>query len=125
MTTEPSYGDWEPILIAAHYRFAAFDGLNRCNVREEDHHLVDRFATLADVFDNFVPHKQLWLHRARVPGAATTPFSPGAHIAEPCPWSGGGYSSSCPRLSEPARSVARCLTSRPHQGGRSGCDQWC
>ena len=50
---------WEPLLLAADYRFAAFDGLNRYYVRAEDEQLVPKLQVPANVFDDFVPWE--WL----------------------------------------------------------------
>jgi FkbM family methyltransferase len=53
-TRVPSWSPWEPLLLAAHYRFAWFDALNRFYVREEDAHLVEHLALPPNVFDDFV-----------------------------------------------------------------------
>lgn len=54
---EPSHQHWEPILTAAGYVFAAFDGLNRYYLRAEDSDLRSRLAVPANVFDDFVPYR--------------------------------------------------------------------
>jgi heptosyltransferase-2 len=51
----PCHDRWEDVLLAADYRFAYFDGLNRFYVRAEDGHLLERFAAPPNVFDGFVP----------------------------------------------------------------------
>jgi FkbM family methyltransferase len=45
MTSEPSWHDWEPFLIAQRYRFVLFDTLNRFYVAEEHPEIMDRFPT--------------------------------------------------------------------------------
>jgi FkbM family methyltransferase len=56
-TTTPSYQEWEPLLLAQGYLFAAFNGLNRFYLREDLRDRLDRFATPVNVFDKFVPHE--------------------------------------------------------------------
>lgn len=49
---------WEPLLIAADYRFAAFDGINRYYVRvEEADPLLPRFSPPVNVLDDFIPYR--------------------------------------------------------------------
>lgn len=49
---------WEPLLLAANYQFAAFDGLNRYYVRaEEAEALTPRFSPPVNVLDNFMPYR--------------------------------------------------------------------
>ncbi|MFO0928003.1 MAG: FkbM family methyltransferase [Gemmataceae bacterium] len=55
LTTTSVHDRWEPILLAADYQFAIFDGLNRYYVRREDSHLGEILATPVNVFDNFLP----------------------------------------------------------------------
>jgi FkbM family methyltransferase len=45
MTSEPSWRDWEPFLIAQRYRFVLFDTLNRFYVAEEHPEIMRRFPT--------------------------------------------------------------------------------
>jgi FkbM family methyltransferase len=45
MTSEPSWRDWEPFLIAQRYRFVLFDTLNRFYVAEEHPEIMGRFPT--------------------------------------------------------------------------------
>jgi FkbM family methyltransferase len=45
MTSEPSWRDWEPFLIAQRYRLALFDTLNRFYVAEEHPDIMGRFPT--------------------------------------------------------------------------------
>ncbi len=61
-TTTPSQQDWEPILLAQGYLFAAFNGLNRFYVREDLRDRLDRLATPVNVLDNFVPHEVVVQH---------------------------------------------------------------
>ena len=44
LTGIASYSDWEPLLLAAGYRFAHDDGLNRYYVSDEHAELAERFA---------------------------------------------------------------------------------
>jgi len=52
-TNIPSYEHWEPLLLAADYLFAFFDGLNRYYVRTEDRPLLPLLGVPANVFDEF------------------------------------------------------------------------
>ncbi|MFN2607038.1 MAG: FkbM family methyltransferase [Acidimicrobiales bacterium] len=56
-TTIPTHDEWEPILLDAGYLFAAFDGLNRYYVREEDRQLLPALATPVNVTDDYVSYK--------------------------------------------------------------------
>lgn len=56
-TLIPSHDQWEHLLIGADYRFAAFDGLNRFYVRQEDADLLPALASPVNVCDDFVPFK--------------------------------------------------------------------
>jgi FkbM family methyltransferase len=57
-TTNPTHGLWEHVLLGARYSFAAFDGLNRYYVREEDAQLAAGLAAPVNVTDDFVPYEQ-------------------------------------------------------------------
>jgi FkbM family methyltransferase len=59
-STSTNHGMWEPILLAADYRFAAFDGLNRYYVRAEDAALAEVLALAPNVFDDYGP-ADVWL----------------------------------------------------------------
>jgi FkbM family methyltransferase len=59
----PNHESWEPLVLAADYRYATFDGLNRYYVRSEDADLVPLLQTPANVFDDYVPHEQRRLER--------------------------------------------------------------
>ena len=55
LSTEPNYAEWEPILLAADYRFAWSDGLNRFYVAAEKcADLLPAFSAPPNVFDNFI-----------------------------------------------------------------------
>lgn len=45
VTSEPTWQDWEPFLIAQGYRFTLFDTLNRFYVAEEHPEILERFPT--------------------------------------------------------------------------------
>lgn len=51
----PTHYEWEPLLLAADYLFALFDGLNRFYVRAEDRDLLPVLGYPACVFDDYVP----------------------------------------------------------------------
>jgi FkbM family methyltransferase len=53
-TKEPSHEAWEPIVLDAHYVFAAFDGLNRFYVDRAREDLVPALAYPICVLDDFV-----------------------------------------------------------------------
>jgi FkbM family methyltransferase len=59
-TSIPSFDDWEPLLLAADYLFAFFDGLNRYYVRAEDRELIPLLAVPANVFDEFESYDHHW-----------------------------------------------------------------
>jgi FkbM family methyltransferase len=48
---EPSHAEWEPLVLAAGYHFALFDGLNRFYVADEKRELLPVVAAPANVFD--------------------------------------------------------------------------
>ena len=54
---------WEPLLLAANYLFAAFDGINRYYLRAEDRHLLPSFAAPVNVLDEFIPYRYHRLHQ--------------------------------------------------------------
>jgi FkbM family methyltransferase len=53
----PNHGTWEPLVLAADYRYATFDGLNRYYVRAEDAHLVPLLEVPVNLFDYYVPYE--------------------------------------------------------------------
>jgi FkbM family methyltransferase len=54
LTHEPAYFTWEPILLAAGYEFAAFDGINRFYVGREHRHLAPALAYPVSALDGYV-----------------------------------------------------------------------
>ena len=58
----PNHEPWEPLVLAADYQFAAFDGLNRYYVRAEDAHFV---AVLQVPVDEFITYDRI-RERARL-----------------------------------------------------------
>lgn len=53
----PSYAEWEPILLAADYTFAYFDGLNRFYVAREHPELLEPIRQPPSVFDQYISHE--------------------------------------------------------------------
>ncbi len=54
LSQEPTYRDWESILLQSDYRFAWFDGLNRFYIADERwEELSPAFAAPPNVFDDF------------------------------------------------------------------------
>jgi hypothetical protein len=49
---------WEPMVLAANYEFATFDGLNRYYVRAEDRELASVLTLPPNVFDDYIPFEQ-------------------------------------------------------------------
>ncbi|WP_158879940.1 FkbM family methyltransferase [Amycolatopsis anabasis] len=49
----PAHAEWEPILTAAGYRCALFDGLNRFYAQAGDEEALARLAAPANVFDEY------------------------------------------------------------------------
>jgi FkbM family methyltransferase len=56
LDTVLTHDRWEALLLRAGYSFAAFDGLNRYYVRDEERGLAEALAAPICVLDNFVPH---------------------------------------------------------------------
>lgn len=54
-STEPTHERWESIILNQGYSFAAFDGLNRYYVRNEDAPLADKLALAPNAFDDYIP----------------------------------------------------------------------
>lgn len=61
--TIPTHDQWEPLLLAAHYRFATFDGLNRYYLREENAHQIPLLQVPVNVHDRFVTHDFIEMRR--------------------------------------------------------------
>lgn len=59
----PNHESWEPLVLAADYRYATFDGLNRYYVRDEDAELVPLLQTPVNVFDDHILYEQRRLER--------------------------------------------------------------
>jgi hypothetical protein len=79
---------WEPILFAAEYCYATFDGINRYYVRGEDRHLADALRTPVNYLDDFIPYAALGVLglddlvlRARAEGVGPRSFRAGIHVA--------------------------------------------
>jgi FkbM family methyltransferase len=53
---------WEPMILAAHYHFAAFDGLNRYYVRSEDRELLKAFDAPVHSLDDYISYQ----HQSRI-----------------------------------------------------------
>jgi FkbM family methyltransferase len=60
--------DWEHQLLAANYRFALFDGLNRYYVRGEEPQLLSAFEVPLNVLDDFISYR----HQTIMDGQART-----------------------------------------------------
>ncbi len=52
-TSVASHGEWEPLLLAADYTFAYFDGVNRFYLANEHADLKKHFAVPPNTFDDF------------------------------------------------------------------------
>lgn len=73
-STSPSHAEWEPLVLAAGYRFALFDGLNRFYVAEEHADLLPVVAAPANVFDLMAGCRPAaWASYATLPAAETGP----------------------------------------------------
>lgn len=57
--TETTHEGWEDLLVAADYRFAYFDGLNRFYLRGEDAALRRHFDVPPNVFDDYILHEHI------------------------------------------------------------------
>lgn len=51
----PCWNSWEPQLLANHYYFALFDGLNRFYVRRESLDLLPELSVPANCLDTYIP----------------------------------------------------------------------
>ncbi len=60
----PTHLAWEDILLAADYRFAWFDGLNRFYVAAERQELAANLQAQPNVFDDFIRHSEAMAHAA-------------------------------------------------------------
>jgi hypothetical protein len=57
----PSHHEWEPEVLAAGYRLALFDGLNRFYARNDELALWERLSVPANVFDRWISARWLRL----------------------------------------------------------------
>jgi len=57
--TETTHEQWEDLLVAADYRFAYFDGLNRFYLRSEDAALQRHFDVPPNVFDDYILYEHI------------------------------------------------------------------
>jgi FkbM family methyltransferase len=60
-TPVPSHHEWEPEVLAAGYRLALFDGLNRFYARNDELALWQRLSVPANVFDRWISARWLRL----------------------------------------------------------------
>jgi FkbM family methyltransferase len=64
MDSRPTHEAWEPMLLAADYQFAVFDGLNRFYVAAECAHLAAALAYPIGVLDRYVTVEHVELERS-------------------------------------------------------------
>ena len=55
LSAEPSHETWEPMVLAAGYRLALFDGLNRFYARDDEPELLRRLSVPANTRDRYIP----------------------------------------------------------------------
>jgi FkbM family methyltransferase len=55
---DPTFADWEGLLLEADYRFAWFDGLNRYYLAEEHAERATAFTAPPNVFDGFITYRE-------------------------------------------------------------------
>jgi len=58
MSQQPHFGDWEPMLLAADYRFVYDDGINRYYIAAEHGELAAAFDHPPNYFDDFVTYSE-------------------------------------------------------------------
>jgi len=59
-TQEPSFMEWEPILLTSDYTFVYFDGLNRFYIANEKLSLLSQFFSCPpNVFDNYITSQSI------------------------------------------------------------------
>jgi FkbM family methyltransferase len=63
-TPVPSHQEWQPGVLAAGYRLALFDGLNRFYAHNDEQLLWERLSVPANVFDRWIPARWLRLLEA-------------------------------------------------------------
>lgn len=72
-TDIPAWDEWEPLLLAARYRFVFFDGLNRFYIDSAEPDLARHFDRPANICDRFTPHEVVSLnHELRLREAEIT-----------------------------------------------------
>lgn len=59
-STEPTFGEWENLLLAAGYIFAYDDGLNRFYVASEHGDRIKYFSRPPNFFDDFISYSESW-----------------------------------------------------------------
>lgn len=62
-TNEPTWHNWEPLILSQGYIFALFDGLNRFYVREESRDILPKLAVPANCLDGFITARELMIRR--------------------------------------------------------------
>ncbi|TAA28764.1 FkbM family methyltransferase [Pseudoxanthomonas winnipegensis] len=107
-----SFAGWEPILVAAGYRFVYFDGLNRFYVAEEHAELTGAFAMPPNNFDDFV-----------LSGTASQPFCQllNAKVAER-EGQVASLASRADELSQRATSLEAALASERERADMAGAE---
>lgn len=80
LTARPHHQEWEPYVLAAGYRLALFDGLNRFYARDDEPELHERLAVPANVLDNYIPYACARRAGLIEPGGADRG---GGHVAIP------------------------------------------
>lgn len=84
---EPTWTDWEDLLLGNGYRFGLFDGVNRFYYREESPELGRYLQAPANITDGFVLHSRHPL----VPGAWTgSPMDLAYDVTDIAGWPGNG-----------------------------------
>lgn len=63
---KPAHEGWDPLMVAAGYRCALFDGLNRFYAQEDDAEALDVLSVPANVFDKFTRAEVAAQRAARV-----------------------------------------------------------
>jgi len=64
-SSEPSWQEWEPVILGRNYIFAFFDGINRYYLRVEDRDLAEQLSVPVNALDCYVTYREHWL-QARV-----------------------------------------------------------
>ncbi|URX63038.1 FkbM family methyltransferase [Luteibacter anthropi] len=62
-SSEPSFEDWEPIVLEQGYCFVYDDGLNRFYLAEEHADLSVYFQRPPNFFDDFIPYAEWWVRQ--------------------------------------------------------------